>query len=159
MHIVFSDLINDKADPQIPLQAFNLAIYKACTNKKTSSTKISIIVDDKKKDDDDEDEQNFDRSLTNWNKYNDLPRSISSLPVLSPTISGTSSPVTVEEKEKNEEFLGDKYQSDLTNNLPPGQYFTFWPITDHITKYKQLNVSSKYKWNYCRSRLSFKEQQ
>ncbi|XP_074115632.1 uncharacterized protein LOC141538175 isoform X3 [Cotesia typhae] len=64
------NLINDKADPQISLQAFNLAINKACTNRKTSSTKVSTIVDDKKeddddKDDDDEDEQNFNRSLTN----------------------------------------------------------------------------------------------
>ncbi|XP_074107110.1 uncharacterized protein LOC141532591 [Cotesia typhae] len=30
------NLINDKADPQISLQAFNLAINKACTNRKTS---------------------------------------------------------------------------------------------------------------------------
>ncbi|XP_074110021.1 uncharacterized protein LOC141534527 isoform X2 [Cotesia typhae] len=118
------NLINDKADSQISLQAFNLAINKACTNRKTSSTKVSIIVDDKKeddddKDDDDENEQNFNRSLTNLKDYDDLSRSVSSSPVLSSAVSRTSSPVMVEEKEKNEEFLGDKCQSDQTNNLPP----------------------------------------
>ncbi|XP_044592851.1 eisosome protein SEG2-like isoform X2 [Cotesia glomerata] len=118
------NLINDKADPQISLQAFNLAINKACTNRKTSSAKVSIIVNHKKeddddKDDDDEDEQNFNRSLTNLKNYDDLPRFVSSSQVLSSAVSRTSSPVMVEEKEKNEEFLEDTYQNDRTNNLPP----------------------------------------
>ncbi|XP_043287498.1 protein PFC0760c-like [Venturia canescens] len=54
------DLINDKAEPQISLKAFNGAINKACTNRKTSSTKICIIVNDNKEDDDYKDDDDKD---------------------------------------------------------------------------------------------------
>ncbi|XP_043267387.1 eisosome protein SEG2-like [Venturia canescens] len=54
------NLINDKAEPQISLKAFNGAINKACTNRKTSSTKICIIVNDNKEDDDYKDDDDKD---------------------------------------------------------------------------------------------------